>query len=177
MALNTNQTRDSIGATTGKLYQVAGSTTSSPINVSSGVVQLYAYTTSSTAVKMGFDAGQALSQTSPAGRFSLEDNSVYYVEGMLVAERGNFSNSSTTGPVCFSISFMVERASGAGSTQLNGTPTITKKFGTDNSNMSAGNVTVTVDTTNGNVDINVTGEFSATYRWSGRFTYVRSSST
>lgn len=177
MSLNTNQTLDTVGATKGKLYQVAGSTTTSPISASSGVVQLYAYTTGSTSVKMGFDAGQALSQTAPAGRFSLEDNSVYYVEGMLVAERGNYANNSTTGPVCYSISFMVQRGNGANTTQLNGTPVITKKFGADNSNMSTGNVSVTADTGNGNVDINVNGEFATIYRWSGSFTYVRSSST
>jgi hypothetical protein len=46
-------------------------------------------------------------------------------------------------------------------------------FGSNNTGVTASNITITADTTNGEIDINVTGETGISYTFSAMLTFAR----
>lgn len=176
MSLCTNQLTDLIFPSAAGRQSISTGSGSSVLQESStGALHMFCTTTTSSAVKMGWDPACGTSVAAPTGRFTLATNSVWYVRGMILAARGDYSNGSATAknPCSFFVEFMVSRGATVGSTVIIGTPTITKTFGTNNDSISASLITITADTTNGNVDVNCTGLFSVTINWNGRFDFIR----
>ena len=93
---------------------------------------------------------------------------MYTFRGILAAK-----NTATTDAAGWEIKGVIQRTGSAtNTTALVGTPTVTL-LGATAGAISAGwglvaNVTVTADTTNGGISVNVTGAASTTIRWNCR---------
>lgn len=169
MSIFTNQQQDQRAPSGGKMV-----TTSAAPTTASGHMFLYGIATSTPQI-MGFNATPASGSNIPAGRITLANNSAWYFKGQIVCAKTDLSNftDAAGGPVAFDVAFLVARGANAASTVVIGTPTITKVFGSNNTGVTASNVTITADTTNGNVDINVAGESAISYTFSAYLTYAR----
>lgn len=176
MSLNTNQLNDLVfPSIAGRQNLSTGSPSSSLIESSTGTLHLFCKTTTSAAVKMGWDPAAAVETAAPSGRFTLAASSAWYVRGMILATSADYSDGSSSGkcPCSFFVEFLVGRGGTASTTVVIGTPTITKTFGSNWGSLTPSLITITADTTNGNVDINCTGLFSTTINWDARLDFVR----
>jgi hypothetical protein len=88
---------------------------------------------------------------------NLPDNSAYYVEGKVIGRSGSDSKS-------WKFSVQIQRGTGAASTTIVGTPSISSVYGTPGSSGWAG-VTLSADTTFGGLLVNVSGQTGVTIAW------------
>jgi len=95
---------------------------------------------------------------------TLPDNSAYRFDGKIVA-RSSSGNVAT-----WDVKGLVKRGSGAGSTALVGTPTVTQVFA--DAGASAWTVSIGVNTTIGCLTVTVTGAAGTTIRWNAAFDTV-----
>ena len=175
MIINTNQITNVLQPTGGKITLATGTAANSPLSMTGGDAQLYAYTPSSLATVMGYDpAGGGSLGTNGAGVFDIPSNSAWYVTGQIAACQNDFTDGSGTAnnPVALFIEFFVARGNLANTTTLIGTPIITKKFGANNINIVAGSVAVAANPA-GHITITVTGLFGVPYYWSCSLRFVR----
>jgi hypothetical protein len=169
MSIFTNQSTDQSSPSGGKSF-----ISSSNVTTSAGTINLYGVA-GSVATQMGFNATPAIGNNTPAGRLTIPANGAWYFVGRIVCAKSDLSNftDAAGGPVAFDVAFACARGTLASSTTLIGTPTITKVFGSNNSAITASNITITADTTNGEIDINVTGETGISYTFSAMLTFAR----
>lgn len=115
---------------------------------------LYQVTTGTTATRATADSTAA----STANQLILRNNSAFIVEGSVIA-RDTVTNDCAS----FSFSVLVKRGSDAANTTIVGTPLITQDFADTAATTWA--VTLTADTTNGALGVNVAGAGTNAIRW------------
>jgi len=97
------------------------------------------------------------------GQISLVNNSAYYFRIMVVATITGGGNTKQ-----WFIEGLVKRGASAATTAFVGTPSVTSTFA--DAGAAAWTVAVVADTTNGGVNINVTGAAATSIRWMARTT-------
>jgi hypothetical protein len=88
----------------------------------------------------------------------LPNNSAYFFRGEVIAGVTGAGDSKG-----WTIEGVIKRGSGAGTTALVGTPTVTSLYA--DTGAATWSITATADTTNGGLAITVTGQASTTIRW------------
>jgi len=175
MAINKNQVSDFLQPTTGRVSLMVGSSTINAATNTGGLALLYAYTTGTTPVNLGYDpTGLVSAGSTPTGLFTIPNTTAMYVQGMLIATRSGYISGDTTEPVGIFLEALVARGTSAATTQLIGTPIKTKKFGSSNGSIGTASVAISPDTSNGALQIQVTGEFATPYYWTCLLQWVRS---
>lgn len=115
---------------------------------------LYAGTTDATATV----AKSNSLTTSATNQLVLPDSSAYLVRGMVIARQNSTGDSKS-----WEFTAHIKRGSGAGTTALVGSATVTVIAA--DAGAAAWTLSVTADTTNGALAVTVTGEAAKTLRW------------
>ena len=97
-----------------------------------------------------------------AQRITIPDQTTWVFDALIVARRTDADNESAG----YRIIGVIDRQTGAGTTSLVGTPTVTVLA----EDAAAWDATVQADSTNGALDFRVTGEAGKTIRWVARVT-------
>lgn len=134
--------------------------------VGNNLVALWRQTTDDTPVELG---GGADASNAPTGYIQMSNATTFYVNIDVAARK------STTGGdyAAWTVSFLVAREAGVGTTSIVGTPTITQTFASAGAISGAWGLTVTADTTNGRPAIKVIGQAATTIRWVAAGHYVK----
>jgi len=114
-------------------------------------------TTNATKTEIGMDGGTP-SSGSPLTRLTLPNNHAYSIRGRVVAR-----DTSTGDAAVFELKGGIKRGANAAATALIGTPTVTLLF--NDGGAATWTVTLSADTTNGFLKVEVTGEASKTIHW------------
>lgn len=182
MALNTNQTTDSIAPsttnflvglqartdTTGQ-YTLSHSGFATAGDLQMGHIPMYVVT-DLTATPTELRIGNGTLSTTPTGYLVLTDNSNYVFDCNIVAR----AQANPTDVCGWNLRFVTNRGTGNNTTVVAG---VTKTVVFQSGDATTWDVNANADTTNGRPRILVTGQGSKTIRWAAYVTIVKVSGT
>lgn len=124
-------------------------------DIKSSIILAWTTTTNTTATELGVGAAT----TSPTNRIILTADSSYIFDCDIIAR----NTGTDTESKAWNVKFAIRRGAAAANTSLIGS--VTKTVIGSDADLTAWDITVTADTTNGRPKIEVTGEASKTIRW------------